>query len=109
MDFFELLERCLDVIGFRQLCVHALNQAIVLNDLFAKRPFTGSVLLRVAEKLFLGLAEGYALWKNAKMTETTALLNVDQAAAELAATMESLKLANKALAAAQIEEIKHNA
>jgi len=52
------------------------------------------------------LAEGYTLWKSAKMTETTALLNVDQAASEMAATRESLKLANKALAMAQKEARK---
>jgi len=49
------------------------------------------------------LAEGFVLWKNSKRAETAALLNVDQAAADLSAQMSSLKLADKALATARME------
>jgi len=49
------------------------------------------------------LAAGFVMWKDAKRVETAALLNVDQAAAELAAQNASLKLADEALATARME------
>jgi len=49
------------------------------------------------------LNEGFVLWKNAKRSETAALLNVDQVAAELSAVEEGLKLAEKALGIARSE------
>lgn len=58
------------------------------------------------QALHAELGEGYALWKEVKRAETAALLNSEQAAADLSAEHQGLKLAEKGLAIARKEARK---
>jgi len=49
------------------------------------------------------LNEAYVLWKDDKTSETSALLNVDQASAQAAANQASLKMADESIATARKE------